>query len=131
MAAATQARKKRRVETTGVCFSTMPLDNLYQIFLHLLPIDLMHISRVNKNLRCVLSNASSLFVWKSTLEQIPEFPDCPANMNILQLVNLIHGYHCNFCDSTEEDLKAKDVTLRRSYQYRFHICDTCVPKHME
>jgi hypothetical protein len=87
-------------------FSELPLDNLYQIFANLLPIDSLHISRVNKDLRNVLTNPSSAYIWNKGLSKLEGSPECPKGMNLFRFLGFVYGgscyvswlYHqCYFC----------------------------------
>lgn len=56
---------------------TMPLDILYEIFEHLHPIDLYHISRTNRSFQDILRSPSSNSIWWTAYERENEIPRCP------------------------------------------------------
>ncbi|KAG6807304.1 hypothetical protein H0H92_008053, partial [Tricholoma furcatifolium] len=47
----------------------MPLDILFEMFSHLEPVDLLHLSRANKFLRNMLMNRRVNFLWKQVVPQ--------------------------------------------------------------
>jgi hypothetical protein len=113
--------KKAKVIEKSTSFSQLPLDVLYHIFVQgLRPIDLLHISRVNKNMRIVFLDPSSLFIWKQVMRKLPtDFPRCPKGMHPLRFMNFIDEKdHCHFCSSTERVWKA--------FEYQFHVCQACL-----
>lgn len=101
----------------------MPTDILLEIFSHVEPIDLFHISRTTKTLRDLVTSSNSMFVWKrvrqlstylhlspvgmtfsflwicfqvceNTNEATKKPPPCPEGVNPIYYFNLLFGRHC-------------------------------------
>ncbi|KII84120.1 hypothetical protein PLICRDRAFT_370381 [Plicaturopsis crispa FD-325 SS-3] len=104
----------------------MPLDILYEIFGHLLPLDVLHVSWTNKAFRKILLHRSSVTVWKSALSNfrmdVPSFPETPFDLNEPQYVNLIFSEHCHFC--TRHTEPEADIL----YLLRIRCCRQCLPE---
>ncbi|KAF9468004.1 hypothetical protein BDZ94DRAFT_1246928 [Collybia nuda] len=75
----------------------VPLDILYEIFSHLHPKDLLHLTRTTRAFRSVLMRRSATCVWKATIANIAGLPKCPPDLNEPQYVNLAFDEHCHFC----------------------------------
>ncbi|KAJ7596354.1 hypothetical protein C8J56DRAFT_917247 [Mycena floridula] len=101
----------------------MPLDVLLEIFSHLLPYDLLRMSRLNKDLRRVLISRSSITVWKSARSNDNECPNPPDGMSEPAWANLLFDAHCHFCLANG----ARNV----EWVLQMRICKKCVPKHMQ
>lgn len=57
--------------------SSMHVDILYEIFEHLHPIDLHHISQTNRAFQALLSHPNSSSAWNLAFENDPTLPKCP------------------------------------------------------
>ncbi|KZP10106.1 hypothetical protein FIBSPDRAFT_899988 [Athelia psychrophila] len=100
----------------------MPLDVLYEIFGHLAPLDLLHLSRTTKPFRRVLMNQSAVSVWKDTPEGVKGFPDCPSDMSEPAYANLAFDKHCHNCLTT--NVPSVEWVLRVRYCNKCtRICD--------
>ncbi|RDX56503.1 hypothetical protein OH76DRAFT_1395620 [Lentinus brumalis] len=96
----------------------MPLDILYEIFAHLHPYDLLHLTRTTKPLRVLLMNRSATTVWKRARENVPGLPDCPPDLSEPAFANLAFDPHCHFC------IKARVWTVM--WTLRVRCCKTCL-----
>ncbi|EDR01174.1 uncharacterized protein LACBIDRAFT_312439 [Laccaria bicolor S238N-H82] len=77
---------------------TMPLDILYEIFEHLHPIDLYHISRTNRSFQDILRSPSSSSIWRAAYEKEDEIPRCPEDISELEWADLLFGKRiCQQC----------------------------------
>ncbi|KAK0184629.1 hypothetical protein F5146DRAFT_938432 [Armillaria mellea] len=78
---------------------TLPLDILFEIFGHLHPLDLLHLTRTTKDFRRVQfvqsPTRSSMTVWKSSLANIPGLPPCPEDMSHLAWTSLVFDHFCH------------------------------------
>ncbi|KAJ7221032.1 hypothetical protein B0H12DRAFT_1241294 [Mycena haematopus] len=76
----------------------VPLDVLFEIFVQLLPVDILNLSCASKALRDILLRRSAAFVWKQTFLNVPypTPPPCPADLNEAQYANLLWRKHCFF-----------------------------------
>ncbi|TFK92315.1 hypothetical protein K466DRAFT_595360 [Polyporus arcularius HHB13444] len=95
----------------------MPLDILYEVFLHLYPYDLLQLARTTKTLRKLLMTRSALTIWKRASENLADFPDCPGGLTEPAYVNLMFSPHCHFC------IKAR--VLKVMWACRVRCCKSC------
>ncbi|KAJ3514172.1 hypothetical protein NLJ89_g2520 [Agrocybe chaxingu] len=75
----------------------MPLDMVYEIFSQLNPLDILNLSRTTKELRKMLLNRSSIFIWRRSRENIEGLPECPKDLSEPQYADLVFGRNCNYC----------------------------------
>ncbi|KDQ57851.1 hypothetical protein JAAARDRAFT_156921 [Jaapia argillacea MUCL 33604] len=75
----------------------MCTDILFDIFSHLLPNDILQLSRTSKDFRRLLMHRSAAWVWKMTLTNIPGFPECPDDLTEPQWVHLAFDQRCHSC----------------------------------
>jgi hypothetical protein len=68
-----------------------------QIFGHLDPLDVLHLTRTTKALRDILMRRSALSVWKHALSNVEGLPDCPRDLTEPQWVNLVFDTLCHVC----------------------------------
>ncbi|EIM91936.1 uncharacterized protein STEHIDRAFT_117035 [Stereum hirsutum FP-91666 SS1] len=99
------------------------LDILYEVLGHLLPIDLISLSRVSKSFRNVLLSRSSLFAWKASFGNIPDFPACPNDVPLPVWANLVWGgVYCHCCGNKR--VMKIDFLLRR------RVCTGCLKQYI-
>ncbi len=75
----------------------IPLTDLFQIFAHLAPYDLLKLARTTKAFRRLLLNKAFITVWKAALEGVPGLPPCPADMTEPEWSNLVFSPNCHVC----------------------------------
>ncbi|KDQ62087.1 hypothetical protein JAAARDRAFT_148747 [Jaapia argillacea MUCL 33604] len=75
----------------------MPLDILFEIFGHLLPLDLLRLAWTTKSLRRILMRRSARSVWIHTLANVPGLPECPPDLTEPQFSRLAFDPHCHYC----------------------------------
>ncbi|KIM35799.1 hypothetical protein M413DRAFT_326358 [Hebeloma cylindrosporum] len=92
----------------------MPLDVLLEVFSHLTPKDIIHVSRTNRFLRDILMTRNSISVWRAARERIGG-PECPSNMNEPQWAALLFGNVCQTCGA-RNITKFDFFLLRRACQ---------------
>ncbi|KAL1728435.1 hypothetical protein EV714DRAFT_215176 [Schizophyllum commune] len=73
----------------------MPLDILYEIFGHLDPQSLLHVSYTSKALRAILITRNSRSVWRKCISADPDFPPKPDNLNEPQWTEVLLGNTCS------------------------------------
>ncbi|KAF8844141.1 hypothetical protein BDN67DRAFT_871570, partial [Paxillus ammoniavirescens] len=73
----------------------MPMDILFEIFGHLMPLDVLRLARTTKQFRRVLMHRSSLSIWIAARKNVPDLPDCPPHMSEPQFANLVFDTHCH------------------------------------
>ncbi|EFI27628.1 hypothetical protein CC1G_14554 [Coprinopsis cinerea okayama7 len=98
----------------------LPLDVIYEIFSHLTPQDLLHLSRTTKDIRRRILSKNAVGVWKRVLEvqeEENEVPPCPGDMSPPAWASLVYEAYCHNC-------KTKNV---RSVEWmlRTRLCDKC------
>ncbi|KAG6852697.1 hypothetical protein C0991_009843 [Blastosporella zonata] len=69
----------------------MPVD----IFMHLNPAEVLHLSRTCKSLRHMLMAKSAEFIWRQARLNLEGFPDCPEDLNEPQYACLMFDATCN------------------------------------
>jgi F-box domain len=117
---------KRRVEGKLKLMTEMPLDVLFETFIHLQPHDLLSLSQASRSLRAILLNPTATSIWKSVrpfpsvsisriiriiwlqaflnIDPGPKPPGVPSDMNIVQYAGLLYGRHCHVCCSAEHSI---------------------------
>ncbi|EIM91944.1 uncharacterized protein STEHIDRAFT_136041 [Stereum hirsutum FP-91666 SS1] len=99
------------------------LDILYEVLGHLLPADLISLSRVSKSFRNVLLSRSSLFAWKASFGNIPDLPACPDDVPLPVWANLVWGgVYCHCCGNKR--VMKIDFLLRR------RVCSGCLKEYI-
>ncbi|KAF9546377.1 hypothetical protein CPC08DRAFT_729929 [Agrocybe pediades] len=98
-----KSRAKLRV------FPEFPVDVIFEVFSHLMPLDLLHLMRTNKDLRRLLRDRSSTYVWKSAFENVNippvvqesdtptkfrKLPPCPDDLQLPQWASFIWDTFC-------------------------------------
>ncbi|KJA21129.1 hypothetical protein HYPSUDRAFT_42500 [Hypholoma sublateritium FD-334 SS-4] len=98
----------------------MPLDIWNEIFMYLQPIDLLHLTRTNKDLRKYLMSRSSTMVWKTARSTIiPAMPECPDDLSEPAYAELAFGKGCHYC-------QRKVGTIHTAWYARRRICNHCI-----
>ncbi|TDL18047.1 hypothetical protein BD410DRAFT_753724 [Rickenella mellea] len=88
----TSAKRERKLSQLPVV-----IDILFEIFIHLQPSDLINIMYSSKAFRTLLSLRVSQFLWKAARLNVPDFPDCPADLSEIQYAKLAFDPHCYRC----------------------------------
>ncbi|KAF8163575.1 hypothetical protein B0H34DRAFT_695953 [Crassisporium funariophilum] len=101
----------------------MPMDILLEIFSQLQPVDLLHLSRANKDLRSILLSSGSAFLWTMAFKSAtPCPPPLYPGRTFVQYANFLYGRHCYFCPSVHGNI------LHWPSQVR--LCSKCVPEQL-
>ncbi|OCB85980.1 hypothetical protein A7U60_g6875 [Sanghuangporus baumii] len=95
---------------------SLPIDVLYEIGRHLLPLDLLYLSRTNRSLYNVFMSKSSRPTWIACRNTI-RMPPCPSNLNEPQYASLHFEKTCQACDHR----KVEDVM----YALSLRLCKCC------
>lgn len=74
---------------------------IVQIFSHLRPLDILHLTRTTKEFRRVLMNKSHIFIWKAARANVLNYPACFPDMNEAQMARLAFDPHCYVCIYTD------------------------------
>lgn len=73
----------------------MPLDILFEIFGHLLPRDVLHLSRATKSLRNILMRRSAVSIWKNAFSNLRiKPPSRPSDMTEPQWASFLFDSYC-------------------------------------
>lgn len=72
--------------------------NACQIFCHLMPLDILRLSRTTKEFRQLLLHRSSTVIWKAALGNIPKLPACPGDVSLPFWTHLVFDSHCQVSD---------------------------------
>ncbi|KEP45345.1 hypothetical protein V565_285140 [Rhizoctonia solani 123E] len=75
----------------------MPIDIFVEIASHLMPIDILALSRSNKSFRNLLMNRSSLHIWHAVMKNVPGLPPCPAGLSEPSYLSLLFSKTCSMC----------------------------------
>ncbi|EUC57213.1 F-box-like protein [Rhizoctonia solani AG-3 Rhs1AP] len=94
----------------------------HQIVSHLLPADLISLSRCNKSLRNLLMNRSSKHIWTSAMENVEGLPPCPPEMSEPYYARLLFLPDCTICGGSEDCEPYLKLLLR--------LCVKCRSKHL-
>ncbi|KAG6834542.1 hypothetical protein H0H93_009058, partial [Arthromyces matolae] len=73
----------------------MPLDVLYESFMYVTPIEILHLSRTSKALRQILMTRNAVSIWKQARANLVNFPDRPADLNEAQYAALVFDTLCD------------------------------------
>jgi len=124
----------------------MPNDILLEIFSHVEPIDLFHVSRTTKALRDLITRSNSIFVWRRVYNSengTKKPPPCPEDINPIRYSNLLFGRNCQVCGSINGDVvhwtgrlrfcvECAGAQLREFYPpQRDPIIPLCIPWHIK
>ncbi|KII94220.1 hypothetical protein PLICRDRAFT_36468 [Plicaturopsis crispa FD-325 SS-3] len=76
---------------------SLPLDILFEIFGHLLPLDLLHLARTTKSFRGLLMRKSSTSMWKASRRNVEGLLDCPKDLCEPAYAFLAFDTRCHNC----------------------------------
>ena len=71
----------------------IPMDILLEIFSHLQPVDVLHLSRVSKRLRDLLTSSNIRYIWTLVWSHLSLFNSF-GNSNLSVRFMRIYPYHC-------------------------------------
>ncbi|KAG8219345.1 hypothetical protein J3R82DRAFT_228 [Butyriboletus roseoflavus] len=100
----------------------MPMDILFEIFGHLMPLDVLRLARTTKQFRRLLMHRSSVSIWIAARKNVSDLPDCPPYMSEPQFANLVFDTHCHECLSP--NIRSVDWRIGR------RICSKCAKECM-
>ncbi|CAA7266830.1 unnamed protein product [Cyclocybe aegerita] len=109
-----EARSNGRLEL----IVTMPEDVLYEIFSHLHPLDLLHLSRTSWGLRRLLLARHARGVWRAALSSVRALPPCPNDLTEVAYASLAFDNWCHFCFELEVE--------QISWICRVRCCENCL-----
>ncbi|PIL26373.1 hypothetical protein GSI_12129 [Ganoderma sinense ZZ0214-1] len=115
-------RKKSAVSGEGKqsslsCLPGLSVDILFEIFSHLLPLDLLRIARTSKSFRKLLLNRSASTIWIASRERaFPNYPEPPDGASEPFWANLVFGE--NIYVKIVDNLLANFSTMKESYIFQ-------------
>ncbi|KAF8594922.1 hypothetical protein BDV93DRAFT_529006 [Ceratobasidium sp. AG-I] len=95
----------------------MPIDIFTEVASHLMPEDIIVLSRANKFFRKLLMQRSAVHIWHGVMRNVPELPPCPPDMCEPQYLSLIYMPNCSMCGGI--GAKRMDGVLR------VRLCNYC------
>ncbi|CAL1707898.1 unnamed protein product [Somion occarium] len=75
----------------------MPLDILFDIFVHLEPFDLLNLARTSKPFRQLLMHRSAAPFWRAARQNVEDLPPCPPFLSEPAYANLLFDNYCHEC----------------------------------
>ncbi|EAU80551.1 hypothetical protein CC1G_09948 [Coprinopsis cinerea okayama7 len=96
---------------------SLPLDVLYEVFSHLSPHDLLHLSRTTKSIRRTILSKNAISLWKDVFAQQDDLPPCPDDMSLPAWASLVFEAHCHHC-------LTKNVR-NVEWMLRMRLCEKC------
>ncbi|CAE7171393.1 unnamed protein product [Rhizoctonia solani] len=100
----------------------MPIDIIAEIISHLLPIEVIYLSRLNKLFRNMLMHRSSIYIWHRSMKNVSGLLPCPPDMSEPSYLVLVFLKECTKCGNFA---RAKvDVELRA------RLCGACRNEHL-
>ncbi|CAE7194981.1 unnamed protein product [Rhizoctonia solani] len=98
----------------------MPPEVFTEIATHLLPADMLALSRSNKFFRNLFMSRTSQRFWQSAISNVLTLPPCPPDLNEPQYISLIYSKTCSNCGAR---------VLRRMDPYlHVRLCNPCCDK---
>ncbi|KAK0466145.1 uncharacterized protein EV420DRAFT_811718 [Desarmillaria tabescens] len=89
--------KRRRLRGLLQKVAETPLDVLFEIFSNLDPLDLLRLSRTTKDLRALLLQRTSSFVWKRARQNVEGLPPLPDDLSEPKFAHLAFDKTCSNC----------------------------------
>ncbi|KAF8749243.1 hypothetical protein RHS01_10166 [Rhizoctonia solani] len=75
----------------------LPVEVLVQILTYLQPAELMTLARLSKQLRTMLMDLNSRFIWQKVISNFPGLPPCPRDVSEPKYVSLLFSETCSSC----------------------------------
>ncbi|CAE7101851.1 unnamed protein product [Rhizoctonia solani] len=100
----------------------MPIDIFTEIASHLLPIDIVSLSRSSKFFRSFLMDRSSIHIWHTAMRNIRGLPPCPPDLSEPHYLSLLFSKFCTMC--------CQPVRSRMDEILRVRFCTSCRDKHL-
>ncbi|CAE6496594.1 unnamed protein product [Rhizoctonia solani] len=119
-----QPRKKHvRGKQGGLAgLVNMPIDIFTEIASHLLPIDIISLSRANRFFRNLLMNRSSSHIWHGVMRNVRGLPPCPPDLSEPHFLALLFSKHCTMC--------GQPLRCRMDEILRVRLCVLCREEHL-
>ncbi|KAJ7663226.1 hypothetical protein DFH06DRAFT_345969 [Mycena polygramma] len=103
-------------------FSELPVEIVLEILPRMHPLDLFHLSRVNRWLRAVLLSKEAESIWRDVFRTQDKLPRCPPLVLTRHWVGMLFGAHiCEVCGAPGAILDS-DIWRR--------VCSRCIPESL-
>ncbi|KXN91511.1 hypothetical protein AN958_00773 [Leucoagaricus sp. SymC.cos] len=100
----------------------MPFDVLFEILGYLEPVDLLHLSWVNRSLNGLIMGKAGKHLWDQTFAKLKLSgnypPSCPNDLNPAQYTRFLWGTSCMLCESAK--------SIYDSWTLRLRVCQDCL-----
>ncbi|KAG8945214.1 hypothetical protein FRC04_001120 [Tulasnella sp. 424] len=96
----------------------MPIDIFAEVCFYLDPLDLHHLARTNKRIRSIMMTKEAKRIWAAALSSVPDFPECPTDLNEPQYVRFMYSSEC---DTPGCNARGTQV----DWFYRLRFCKGC------
>ncbi|KAJ6502644.1 hypothetical protein DFH09DRAFT_296401 [Mycena vulgaris] len=98
------------------------LDVVFEIFGNLHPLDVLRLSRTSKEFRNLLMHKSSITIWRSSLNNVPNLPPCAPGMTEPQWISLVFDSTCHVCQK---------IARKVDWGLFIRICTKCAKTSLE
>ncbi|KAF8671659.1 hypothetical protein RHS04_08153 [Rhizoctonia solani] len=95
----------------------LPVEVLVQILTYLQPAELMTLARLSKQLRTMLMDPNSRFIWQKVISNFPGLPPCPRDVSEPKYVSLLFSETCSSCGTSS--------TVPMDPYIMARLCHTC------
>ncbi|KAI0072236.1 hypothetical protein K474DRAFT_1651392 [Panus rudis PR-1116 ss-1] len=112
-------RHLRGRKISSACFANLPLDILFEIFVYLQPIDLLHLARTSKGLRNLLMSRTAEPIWRDAAENVTACPTRPPDVNEPTWTSLVFDTYCHTKGCSKTGIKEPLWHFRKRY------CNAC------
>ncbi|RDB19998.1 hypothetical protein Hypma_012988 [Hypsizygus marmoreus] len=89
----------------------IPLELLFEVFSHLNPGDLLHLTWSCTTLREMIMRKSSAYLWKRARDNVG-LPDCHPDLNEAQFAKLIFNHRCYYCQCVNAQTMLWEIGTR-------------------
>ncbi|KAJ7657980.1 hypothetical protein B0H17DRAFT_1097534 [Mycena rosella] len=115
-----RARTSKKGRLAGLL--DISLDVVFEIFGNLQPLDLLRLSRTSKEFRRLLMHRSSVTIWRSSLNNVPNLPPCAPGMTEPQWASLVFDATCHICQK---------IARKVDWGLFIRICNKCAKQHLD
>jgi len=93
----------------------MPVDIFTEVASHLMPEDIILLSRLSKFFRNLLMRRSAIHIWRNAMLNVPKLPPCPPDMCEPQYLALIYTLTCSICGTNRAQRINEVLRVRLCY----------------